>query len=139
MLCVCAYNRDRTWAEEKKKIDSPGTCAYNILPLYGSRCGRARAPATRVVQQRVDTPIIIIIIINAVLCLCVPRVTWRHRKQMITHSHPGWRRALIGKNIFTLYYVYYFSSHRIKFTCVPFIVCISPNRFNGNCRGRTEG
>jgi len=38
----------------EKKIDSPGT-VHNILSLYGSRCGRTRALATRVTPQRLDT------------------------------------------------------------------------------------
>jgi len=39
---------------KRKKIDSPGT-VHNILSLYGSRCGRMRALATRVTPQRLDT------------------------------------------------------------------------------------
>jgi len=53
---VCARVRiiETGRGRERKKIDSPGT-VHNILPLYGSRCGRTRAPATRVATQRVDT------------------------------------------------------------------------------------
>jgi len=51
---ACAYIIETGRGRKRKKIDSPGT-VHNILPLYGSRCGRTRAPATRVAPQRVDT------------------------------------------------------------------------------------